>query len=786
MNYFSMRSFAEFVLAHPRIILLGMALLVLTAVYPALQVRTDFNLEGFYPADDPVVTNYQNVTEEFGRDDNVIMVGFKDDSLLTSKTLRTLKVITDSVKAIPNVEDVQSLWSATEITNKNNTLSFEPYLGQPISDSEKSLRALRKSLLEDPFVNGLLIDSTASTTAFYISIDGDKNSYSVRNAIIQNLNTILDKYPEFDFKITGISYFRNQYVNLLNQEIVFYIALSSALIIMLLWYLYRSKMGLFMPMLIVWMTLLFTVATLYLTGGYFEIMSSTIAPILLCVGVADSIHMISKFDDAVSQGFEKRNAIIETLITLGSATFLTSITTAIGFATLLSSSVIPMKRFGIYTAAGVLIAYLITILFLPAILKITNTKRVFKKEGGKLYTYLGQALLKLAAFNRRKYKTIVVSGLILTALIGMGITTLDVNGYVFDDVGRDSRLIKDSRFFGQELSPVFPIEFIVDTGTKNGITNPETLKKIKEFEEYLLSFEEIQRTTSFATLVSEIHKVMAPEDASHSAIPDNENLISQYLLLLEINDNGILENVTDFSYQKIRVAGQTEDAGSKRINAIRDSVQTYLSTNFPKSQTTITGSTVLSADLVGKIVYSLASSIGLAFIGISIVMAMLFRDVKMVAISLIPNILPLILIAGFMGIFGIDIKPSTAVIFTIAFGIAVDDTIHYLARFRIEVKRGMNLEDALQVTTQKTGRAIIITSLILLCGFGTLISSEFVSTTLMGILVSSTIFFAVLADLVLLPALFYWLNPQFDHLQETSKHDPQFAGEVPRELESHR
>jgi len=368
----------------------------------------------------------------------------------------------------------------------------------------------------------------------------------------------------------------------------------------------------------------------------------------------------------------------------------------------------------------------------------------------------------------------------------MGITKLDVNGYVFDDVGRDSQLIKDSRFFAQELSPVFPIEFIVDTGTENGITNPETLKKIKEFEDYLLSFDEIQRTTSFATLVSEIHEVMAPEKAAHAEIPDNENLISQYLLLLEINDNGILENVTDFSYQKIRVAGQTKDAGSKRINAIRDSVQTYLSTHFPNSKTTITGSTVLSADLVGKIVYSLASSIGLAFIGISIVMALLFRDMKMVAISLIPNILPLILIAGFMGIFGIDIKPSTAVIFTIAFGIAVDDTIHYLARFRIEVKRGMNLEDALQVTTQKTGRAIIITSLILLCGFGTLISSEFVSTTLMGILVSSTIFFAVLADLVLLPALFYWLNPQFDHIQEVSEHDQQFAGEARRELESHQ
>ena len=180
---------------------------------------------------------------------------------------------------------------------------------------------------------------------------------------------------------------------------------------------------------------------------------------------------------------------------------------------------------------------------------------------------------------------------------------------------------------------------------------------------------------------------------------------------------------------------------------------------FNNEEITVTGSTVLSANLVGKMVYSLASSIGFAFICISILMAFLFKDLKMVIISLIPNIMPLVLIAGIMGYLGVDIKPSTAVIFTIAFGIAVDDTIHYLARFRIELKRGLSFQDALESTTQKTGRAIIITSMILLLGFGTLITSEFTSTTLMGLLISSTIFFAVIADLVVLPSLFYWLKP---------------------------
>jgi hypothetical protein len=260
---------------------------------------------------------------------------------------------------------------------------------------------------------------------------------------------------------------------------------------------------------------------------------------------------------------------------------------------------------------------------------------------------------------------------------------------------------------------------------------------------------------------------MSPDQADINALPVDQNLIAQYLLLLEITDNDILQNVTDFDYQKLRIAAQTEDAGSKRINEIRDSIDVYLSQNFNNEEITVTGSTVLSANLVGKMVYSLASSIGLAFICISILMAFLFKDLKMVIISLIPNIMPLVLIAGIMGYLGVDIKPSTAVIFTIAFGIAVDDTIHYLARFRIELKRGLSFQDALEITTQKTGRAIIITSMILLLGFGTLITSEFTSTTLMGILISSTIFFAVIADLVVLPSLFYWLKPNLSKTQIT-------------------
>ncbi|MEO1023421.1 MAG: MMPL family transporter [Bacteroidota bacterium] len=778
-----MKRFAEFVVAHPRFVLATFILLTFAAIFPASTIRTDFDLENFYPKDDPTVVEYNAFLDEFGKDDNVILVGYTNPDLLSKDGLLELKALSDAFEGISNVSEVQSLWTADEIRNENGNLEFEPYLEVSLLDEQ--LPNLGKKLTSDRFTKGFLISDDLVTTAIYITIDEEVNSYPIRNQVIEDIYSITANYVNRDFRITGIPFFRNQYVNTLNSEVVMYISISSVLIILLLWYLYRSRLGILLPMIIVWLTVLLTVAAITLTGGYLEIMSSTIAPILLCVGIADSIHMISKFDDAAQSGMNRKQSITEMVITLGSATFLTSITTAIGFGTLVTSDVVPMKRFGLYTAVGVLLAYLITIFFLPAILNVTKTNRVFKENGGKLYVLLGDWLIALSRFNERNYRAICVVAFLGVLAIGLGMTQLRVNGYVFDDVSRDSQLIKDSEYFSERLAPPFPMEFIIDTEEEFGITNPEFMSKAQALQDHLLSYPEVRRATSFTSLMQEVHEVMSPEEAAIQPLPNNPDLVAQYILLLEVNGNDALERVTDFNYQQLRISTQTLDAGSERINEIRESVNAYLAQNFPDQQVQVTGSTILSANLVGKMVYSLATSIGLAFVCISIIMAILFRDLKMVVISLIPNMLPLVLIAGAMGMFGIDIKPSTAVIFTIAFGIAVDDTIHYLARLRVEMQRGMSLHHALTVTTQKTGRAIIITSLILLAGFGTLITSEFASTKLMGALVASTVFFAIIADLLVLPALFHWFKPGLKSRAEQVPELPKSDHEAVRKLEFH-
>jgi len=311
----------------------------------------------------------------------------------------------------------------------------------------------------------------------------------------------------------------------------------------------------------------------------------------------------------------------------------------------MTSDIVPMKRFGIYTAVGVLVAFVITIFFVPSSLGIANVKNVFKDKSAPIFDSLNRSLERVSNFNQRNYKPIILWFLAGTILISSGILFLKVNGKVFDELSEETEPIQHANFFAEELAPPFPMEFIIDTQKEDGITDPNFLKSLDEFIIKLNAYPEVEKVTSLNTLLKEVHRTMAPDSAKLNALPDNEQLIAQYLLLLEISDTEFLNRVTDFSQQKVRVAAQIQDVGSYRVSQINDSLALYLDQNFPDAQVTITGSTILSADLNGKIVSSLFKSILLAFLLISAIMAFLFKNVRMVLISLVPNILPLLMVA---------------------------------------------------------------------------------------------------------------------------------------------
>lgn len=735
--------------------------LMVVSIFPASQIRTDFNLEGFFPKESPTIQDYQLLSEEFGRDDNLIAVAFESPNVLSPEVLEDIKELTESIEQIENVTDVFSLWNANEFRNEDGQLISEPYL----TDTELSIedqQTLLESLNSNPFTSRILINKDGTVTSIIVELDDTLNSYPVRNQVINDLQKILEIHrKDYDFRIAGIPFFRNQYVDMLNEEIIMYISISSILIMILLWGLFRNLRGILIPIGIVWLTILLTVAFMVITGGYFEIMSSTIAPILLCVGVADSIHLLAKYQDARLNGLAQGPALRETLIILGGATFLTSITTAIGFGTLYTADVVPMQRFGLYTAAGVFIAFIVTIFVLPTILPWFKESNNNNDAQNLVHNALGEWLKRAYLWTNLHYKKILVFSAVVTVTFIFGALQLRVNGKIFDDVGEDTQVMQDSNFFNEKLVPQFPLEFVIETNEPGAALSAELLREIEAFEEYLNTFPEIHKTVSLTTLLKEVHATMSPEEAAIDPLPNNDQLIAQYMLLLEITDPDAASRLVDFDYTKIRLASNIEDAGSYRVNQMRVEINDWLHQRFPNETIYVSGTSVLVSDLTANIVSSLQNSIILAFILIGLIMGWLFKDWKLTFISLIPNLVPLVITAGVMGYLGVDIKPSTAVIFTIAFGIAVDDSIHFLARLRVEIARTANLREALAITTEKTGRAIILTSIILATGFGTLATSAFTSTMLMGTLTCLTIVTALLADLFLLPSLLLWLRSGF-------------------------
>lgn len=755
-----MNRLADFLIKYPKSVLLSIVLLMFAAIYPASKIQADFSLEGFFPKDAPTILDYQRFLNDYGRDDNVIAILLKSDDVLSEPVLKAIQSTSDSILTVYGIENTMSLLTAESLVSADGQLLTQKWIDQrPVRSDQRD--SLLKSWSEDPFLADLIVNREGTVTGLYVELSADMVTYTHRQRIIKAIEPYLKElHAVADVQITGIPYFRNMYVNRLNEQIVFYISVSSVLIIFLLWFLYRNWRDVFLPIGIVWLTILMTVAVLQLTGGYFEIMSSTIAPILLCVGIADSIHMMSKYNDELIHGTSPNQSIKNALVTMGTATLLTSVTTAIGFATLSTSNVLPMRNFGLYTAVGVMIAFLVTIIALPSLLKVTGEAPKVKPGKERLHRFLGRLLERLDSWVYLHRKSVVLGTLLVTAILGYGITELRVNSHIFDDVGKDSDLLQAAQFASENLTPQFPLEIIISTGVENGINDPNLLARVDSLHYFLQGFPEFRKVNSFASLMRETQSLLDSESAESTPLPDTPEKIAQYQLLLELTGSEAVTSYTDFDYSEMRVSVLTEDMGSYRMNTLRDSLDMFIDTHFPDEKVMMTGSNILVADLTHNIVNSLTWSILLAVLLIGLIMWALFKKPSLIFISMLPNVIPLLITAGIMGYLQIWIKPSTAVIFTIAFGIAVDDTIHYLARLRLESKTARaSFRPTIRLTTEKTGRAMILTSLILIAGFGTLAFSDFDSTRLMGMLVSLTIFSALIADLIFLPALVYWIKP---------------------------
>lgn len=548
-------------------------------------------------------------------------------------------------------------------------------------------------------------------------------------------------------------------VNAINEEFVFYSIMATLLTIVVMALLLQRFWGIAITAVSVVLGLIFFMGILGATGKPLDVMSPLFPTLMIVVGMSDVIHILSKYLDEINKGKNKRKALKITIREIGVATLLTSVTTAVGFLSLYTANIVAIKSFGLYAALGVMVAYLTVLFFTTAIIiKFRPQQLANLKQHSHFWNRL---MLKNYQLVRDHKKMILGISLFILVVCFFGISKISTNSVLLDDMPINNTIRSDFQFFEEHLSGVRTFEMAILAQDNHQMDGLSVLQEVEKLETFLQTIPEIGTLYSPVMLYKSLHKSNNGNRFSFYQLPENEQIIKKYTRQIKKANKGksagFANRLISEDKKHGRMAGNIVDVGSDNIKAIHERIDTWIAANIRADvvQFRITGTGLLVDKNHTYLRESLFTGLGLAFLVVSLIMALLFRNVKMVFISLIPNVFPLLVAGAIMGFSGISLKASTAIIFTIAFGIAVDDTIHFLSKFKLQLDKGSTIDTAIRTTFLETGKALCLTTIILFIGFMTMISSTFSATFYVGLLVSITLVTALIADLFLLPACIY-------------------------------
>ena len=739
-----------------RWVLVSLALITAFMTFQVSKIGFDYDFERFFPDGDPETEFFFQHREKYSTENDFVLFSLENDRGIFDKAfLKEAKRFQDSLLTLPHVQSVRSI------------LDLSEPIKEPLFGSYFERPYLRWEEPEFYAIDSARIFSSPDLVNTFVTADGkalamvlDHAPYLSKLKCDELANGVNRVVPHFNFDglyKSGRSIGQGYFVARMQKELLLFVSASVILIILFLFIAFRSAWGVVIPLIVVFMTIIWLLGIMRITGKEIDLLLTILPTILFVVGMSDVVHILSKYFDELRKGKEKLEAIKVSVREVGLATFLTSLTTAIGFITLISSSIIPIREFGVYSAVGVLVAFILAFTLLPATMVLTPAPKLKNEIPGKDFWSIRLHGFYLWIISHRR--RIAWATLLIGVISLIGISKIQVNNFLLEDLRKDNPFRMEFDYFEKEYAGVRPFEMaIVLEDTSKTILDPEVLRKMDRLDAYL------HETYGAGFIISPLNFVKSLNKAAHNgnadfyALPNDDQEIKKLTRNLERAKS--LSGVSDFmtkDLKECRVAGKIGDWGKQEIEKRNEALDTFWQKEMGPSLLSyhMTGTATL-IDLNNEYL-STTMILGLlfAFMIVALIVGLMYRDWKMIIIALIPNILPLMMIAGLMGYTGIDLKVSTSIIFTIAFGIAVDDTIHFVSRLRLELAKGRSRQYAIKRSFIGTGKAIIITSLILIAGFLTLILSTFKGTFYTGALLSLTLLFAVLVDLLLLPVLFW-------------------------------
>jgi len=770
---------ADFVL-HARGLGIGFLVLGLLATASLSMLRFDFSPQTLFDTTSERAATYFKYREIFGADDHHMMF-LVEGNLASPEPWQALHRLEQRLRhEVPEVDDTWSLLTLSVPRSAGpGQLHIAPLMAAPPQTAEQA-RALSTAASSHPLLRDHLISRDGSVTEILFKVADDVAQMAQVGPLVDALLAMAKEaeqgVPGLKIQLLGAHAYRSTVVKQMIAEEIRFIPLTGLVLGLVLLFLFRSIAGVMVPLLSVLLGALLTLAAMALTGESINIINTITATLVLVIGVADAIHMMTRYGQERVAGADRAAAMRLALCSVGAACFLTSFTTAVGFATLLSARLPILQSFGLYAALGVMLTFVMTILFVPwALVRSpvdpvvsTRAMRADSERGDDL---LHRLLARQAQFVRRNVRAVLLVSMLLAGGFLSGIPHTQVDNFIMEYVPESNPIRAAHRLMEDKLAGIVYVDILLEVGEDSSLAapwhQPEMLRRAVQVEQKLLASPGIRATNSVLGLLREMHFVQrggAAAGIDPMALPDSSAEVAQLLLLAELSgEAGVLDSHLTMGGRLLRITARCADLGAQRYLALEKQIYRDLGSLFDGAPAEVkiilTGTTQVGYSGIDSLIRDLLKGLSWAFVLIFLTLCALFRSWKLAALSMGPNVLPVLVVLGALGWMGHHLETLSAMVFSIGLGIAVDDTIHYVARYCQEIRAGYSPEEAVQRTTERTGRAILYTSAVLLLGFGVLYTSAFPPNHSFAVLAGSVIFVAVLADLFVLPALLLLFRP---------------------------
>ena len=775
-----MEQISSIIIKYRFLFLVLIALLTGLFGHYAVRSNTDNSIEVWLKHNDPKLDYYYNFIDKFG-DDEFLIIAMGGDDIFTGKKLKLINDIATRLELVKGVRSVISL--ASVYRDKLSSPYFKEVLKR--NRAKPVLDVFKEKILDDPMYVNNVISTDGETTAIIATVK--KVSPEMRKELVNETREILSSVdteysneppslllksgksvvndPQKNFFLAGPSIVNTELDRMSQKDMKTFTPVMFAVALVILVILFKNISGVLIPAITISINIMWTVGLFVLFGNKMNMVSGMLIPLIFIISLATTVHILNRFYLEVKLSGDRRESILKTVKHICVPCFLMCITTSIGFLSLIASDVTPVKTTGIFMAAGIMMSFFVCITLVPALLSLFPgwMSRPFMNEQKNressnvefrgIYGLIGK-------FVRNNTIYIFVLSLVFVGIAIYGITKIKAESSIFESFPESSEITRSTEHIEQKLMGLIPMDIVVDAGNMGGVFQPDILVKIEKVQDYLKGIPEVTKSVSVADYVKYLNKLLNKDNPDSQVITKEKAI--DYVKLATLHGDSIVKSLYTEDYNEGRVSVRMKNVGSSRYQAIINDIERFIKVNFPLSVgCTITGIMSLIMDMQGYLIESQIKTFTLAFILIFICIALLLKSARIGMMSIIPNLIPIAITLGVMGYVGINLDVATIMIASVAIGISVDDTIHFLYRFKEEFKKDRDHYLAIQRTLSGVGRALIFTTIVATCGFLVFCLSNFKAIQYFGLLTGITMVSAIFAVLLILPSCILLFKPRF-------------------------